>query len=89
MLGEPVPGFSLPSTGGNSSKLSGTRGLQAVPCLHPNHDTPGCTRGSDVRRHQAREQVRRKVRGIALAREWRGVKVPGHVQEVMNFVKAL
>ena len=24
-----------------------------------------------------------------LAREWRGVKVPGHVQEVLNFAKAL
>ena len=24
-----------------------------------------------------------------LAREWRGVRVPGHVQEVLNFVKAL
>ena len=42
----------------------------------------------------------RKVRGIErstfvvdgegkLAREWRGVRVPGHVQEVLNFVKAL
>src|SRR5262245_1977618 len=42
----------------------------------------------------------RKVRGIVrstfvvdekgvLAREWRGVKVPGHVQEGLNFVKAL
>jgi len=42
----------------------------------------------------------RKVRGIerstfvlskdgTLAREWRGVRVPGHVQEVLNFVKAL
>ncbi|HEV2430953.1 MAG TPA: peroxiredoxin, partial [Burkholderiales bacterium] len=42
----------------------------------------------------------RKVRGIErstfvidekrrLVREWRGVKVPGHVQEVLNFVKAL
>ena len=42
----------------------------------------------------------RKVRGIerstflldrqgVLAREWRGVKVPGHVQEVLNFAKAL
>ena len=41
----------------------------------------------------------RKVRGIerstfvidekgVLSREWRGVKVPGHVQEVLNFVKA-
>jgi peroxiredoxin Q/BCP len=42
----------------------------------------------------------RKVRGIerstfvlddkgTLAREWRGVKVAGHVKEVLNFVKAL
>ena len=42
----------------------------------------------------------RKVRGIVrstfvvdekgvLANEWRGVKVPGHIQEVLNFVKAL
>ena len=42
----------------------------------------------------------RKVRGIVrstfvvdekgvLQREWRGVKVPGHVQEVLSFVKAL
>jgi peroxiredoxin Q/BCP len=42
----------------------------------------------------------RKVRGIErstflidekgrVAREWRGVKVPGHVEEVLSFVKAL
>ena len=42
----------------------------------------------------------RKVRGIErstfvldekgrLLREWRGVKVPGHVKEVLNFAKAL
>ncbi len=42
----------------------------------------------------------KKVRGIerstfvideegVLAHEWRGVKVPGHVEEVLNFVKAL
>jgi peroxiredoxin Q/BCP len=42
----------------------------------------------------------KKVRGIerstfvlygdgTIAREWRGVKVPGHVEEVLNFVKAL
>jgi len=28
-------------------------------------------------------------RAGVLAREWRGVKVPGHVQEVLNFAKAL
>jgi len=42
----------------------------------------------------------KKVRGIerstfvldkdgGVAREWRGVKVPGHVEEVLNFVKTL
>ena len=42
----------------------------------------------------------KKVRGIerstfvldgdgVIAREWRGVKVPGHVEEVLNFVKTL
>jgi peroxiredoxin Q/BCP len=42
----------------------------------------------------------RKVRGIerstfviagngVLSREWRGVRVPGHAEEVLNFVKAL
>ena len=25
----------------------------------------------------------------AIIREWRGIKVPGHVQEVLDFVKAL
>jgi peroxiredoxin Q/BCP len=49
---------------------------------------------------KAKNMYGRKVRGIerstfvvaangVLAREWRGVKVPGHVQEVLNFVKAL
>ena len=46
------------------------------------------------------KNTRSKVRGIerstfvldrdgVLAREWRGVKVPGHVEEVLNFAKAL
>jgi peroxiredoxin Q/BCP len=49
---------------------------------------------------QDKNMYGRKVRGIVrstfvvdekgvLAREWRGVKVPGHVQEVLSFVKAL
>jgi thioredoxin-dependent peroxiredoxin len=53
-----------------------------------------------VRRVKLKNMYGRKVRGIerstfvvdekgVLAREWRGVKVPGHVQEVLNFVKAL
>jgi peroxiredoxin len=54
----------------------------------------------EVPRDAAKNMHGRKVRGIErstfvidekrrLVREWRGVKVPGHVQEVLNFVKAL
>jgi peroxiredoxin Q/BCP len=53
-----------------------------------------------ISRDSLKNMYGRKVRGIVrstflvddkgvLAREWRGVKVPGHVQEVLNFVKAL
>jgi peroxiredoxin Q/BCP len=141
----------LPSTGGSTFKLSGTRGRKVVLYFYPKDNTPGCTQqGSDFRDHHAgfskagcrvygvsRDSLKsheafrakmkfpfellsdedetvcklfdvikmknmygRKVRGIVrstfvvdehgvLAREWRGVKVPGHVQEVLNFVKAL
>ena len=151
MLGKPAPDFSLPSTGGSTFKLSGTRGRKVVLYFYPKDNTPGCTQqGSDFRDHYAgftkadclvygisRDSLKshegfkakmkfpfellsdedekvcklfdvikmknmygRKVRGIVrstfvvddkgvLAREWRGVKVPGHVQEVLNFVKAL
>jgi peroxiredoxin Q/BCP len=47
-----------------------------------------------------KQRCGKKVRGIergtfvvdgnrVLVREWRGVKVPGHAQEVLNFAKAL
>ena len=151
MLGKPVPDFSLESTGGNTFRLSATRGKKVVLYFYPKDNTPGCTtQGADFGdRHQqfkgagcevygiSRDSLKshqgfkakmkfpfellsdpdeavckqfgvmkdknmygRKVRGIErstfvindkglLAREWRGVKVPGHVEEVLNFVKAL
>ncbi|HEX9432231.1 MAG TPA: peroxiredoxin [Burkholderiales bacterium] len=150
-LGKPVADFSLPSTGGNSFRLSDQRGKRLVLYFYPKDNTPGCTtQGADFRdRHKefrragtevfgiSRDSLKshegfkakmkfpfelladpeekvcgafgvmkdknmygRKVRGIErstfvidekgkLAREWRGVKVPGHVEEVLNFVKAL
>jgi peroxiredoxin Q/BCP len=60
-------------------------------------DEAVCKRFAVVKQKQ---MYGKQVRGIerstfvvdsqgVLAREWRGVKVPGHVQEVLNFVKAL
>src|SRR5438067_12095523 len=55
-----------------------------------------CTQFSVIK---DKDRYGKKVRGIErstfvidekgkLAREWRGVKVPGHVEEVLSFVKA-
>jgi peroxiredoxin Q/BCP len=59
----------------------------------------GVSRDS-LKSHEGQDRYGRKVRGIGRstfvidregkrAREWRGVKVPGHVEEVLNFAKAL
>jgi thioredoxin-dependent peroxiredoxin len=151
MLGQPVPDFRLPSTGGSTFQLSSLRGSSVVLYFYPKDSTPGCTvEGADFRERHAQFQragcaiygvsrdslkshesfkvkmkfpfellsdpdeavcgqfgvmklknmYGKKVRGIerstfvidrngVLAREWRGFKVPGHVEEVLNFVKAL
>jgi peroxiredoxin Q/BCP len=131
MLGKPVADFSLPSTGGTTFKLSGTRGRKVRDAYeafrkaavqiygisrdslrsHENfkakmnfpfellsdEDETVCTQFGVIK---LKNMYGKKVRGIerstfvldpkgVLAREWRGVKVPGHVQEVLNFVKAL
>ena len=79
MPGKAVKDFSLPSTGGGSFKLSERRGKKLILYFYPKDNTPGCTaEGADFRdRHKES------------AREWRGVKVPGNAEEVLNFVKAL
>jgi peroxiredoxin len=80
MLGKPVADFRLPSTGNTTFRQD---------------DTPGCTQqGSDFRdsyaafRKPDENTYGRKVRGIVRS-TWRGVRVPGHVQEVLNFAQAL
>jgi len=95
MLGKPVADFSLPSTGNTTFRLSGTRGSKVVLCFYPKDNTPGCTQqGSDFRdsyaafRKPDENTYGRKVRGIVRS-TWRGVRVPGHVQEVLNFAQAL
>jgi peroxiredoxin len=82
MLGKPVTDFSAASTGG-TFRLKDERGSKLVHCFYPNQYKSF----SQGPRHRA-QHFRRRRRGV-LANEWRGVKVPGHVQEVLNFVKAL
>jgi len=151
MLGQPVPDFSVSSTGGSTFRPMKERGTTLVLYFYPKDNTPGCTTEGaafrdlhsdfakancrvfgisrdSLKSHEAfkakmkfpfellsdedetlcklfgviklKNMYGRKVRGIArstfvvdakgmVAREWRGVKVPGHVQEVLNFVKAL
>lgn len=49
-IGEPVPDFSLPASGGHDVSLSGLRGRKVVMYFYPKDNTPGCTQeGQDFR----------------------------------------
>ena len=151
MLGQNVPDFSLPATGGDTFQLSAQQGHPVVVYFYPKDNTPGCTNESiafrdlhaqfsklkativgisrdSLKSHEnfkakfefpfellsdadetvckafgvikMKNMYGKKVRGIErstfvidgagkLAKEWRGVKVPGHAEEVLEFVKTL
>lgn len=150
-LGQSVPDFELPATGGKSVRLSALRGQAVVLYFYPKDSTPGCTLESrdfrdrlpafaradamvlGVSRDGLRSHERfkgaeclpfellsdedealcrqydvlkeknlygRKVMGIerstflidgdgVLRREWRKVKVEGHVAEVLLALQTL
>ncbi len=150
-IGQPVPDFELPATGGQAIRLSRLRGKAVVLYFYPKDSTPGCTLESrDFRDHlpafqranavvlgisrdglssherfkgaeclpfelladedetlcrqygvfKEKSMYGKKVMGIerstflidgdgVLRREWRKVKVEGHVAEVLLAVEAL
>ena len=149
MLGQPVPDFELPATGGKLFRLSAAKGKPVVLYFYPKDSTPGCTTEAQqfrdlhaeflaqgcgiygisrdsLKSHDSfkakqclpfgllsdsaetvcslfgvikmKNMYGKQVRGIerssfvidgqgVLRREWRGVKVPGHAQEVLDFIK--
>jgi len=49
-IGEKVPDFTLPATGGKNISLSDFKGKKVVLYFYPKDNTPGCTReGQDFR----------------------------------------
>ena len=151
MTDQPVPEFSLPSTGAKTVSLADFRQQILVIYFYPKDSTPGCTTEAQqfrdlypnfvaagaevvgvsrdsVRSHEnfklkqdlpfdllsdadetlctlfsvikMKSMYGKQVRGIerstfvidgegVLRREWRGVKVPGHALDVLDFVKTL
>jgi len=150
-INQPVPNFSLPSTGNRDFSISDAAQKNLVIYFYPKDNTPGCTtEGEDFRdnfeafselncrivgisrdsiksHENFKEKMRfpfellsdtdetvcklfdvikmknmygKQVRGIerstfvldaggVLRKEWRKIKVPGHVQDVLDFVKTL
>lgn len=151
MLDQPIPDFSLPSTGDQTFSLAAQNGKAVVIYFYPKDSTPGCTTEAQqfrdlhaeftqagavvvgvsrdsLKSHEnfktkqnlpfallsdadetvcnlfavmkMKNMYGKQVRGVerstfvadrqgVLRREWRGVKVPGHAQEVLDFVKTL
>ncbi len=61
-VGNKVPDFSLPATGGQTVKLSDLRGKNVVLYFYPKDNTPGCTLEGqnfrdNIRRFRARNTV--------------------------------
>jgi hypothetical protein len=83
MLGKPVPDSSVPSTGGSTFRPL-LRSRQQASSVFPSAGHAAFAKFKS----KLKNRYGKKVRAIVLAREWRGVK-SGHVQEVLNFAKAL
>ena len=76
MLGQPVPDFSLPATGGAMFRLSGARGTKRVLYF--------CPKGNTLKSHESfKAKMKFPFELLSDAEE------KGHVEEVLNFVKAL
>jgi len=150
-LGQPVPDFSAPATGGDTITLSELRGKQVVIYFYPKASTPGCTTEGEnfrdlypefkaancelfgvsrdsIKSHEnfkakldlpfelisdpdehvctlfdvmkMKNMYGKQVRGVErstfvinkkglLAQQWRGLKVPGHAQQVLDFVRTI
>ncbi len=96
MQGKPLYDFSLASTGGITFQRSALRAAKGVLYFYPN-DSHALFRRAGTRLFKQKIRVPfepkeklmygKKVRGIP--KGLRAVSVPGHAQEVLNFVKAL
>ncbi|WP_043816191.1 peroxiredoxin [Rubrivivax gelatinosus] len=95
VVNKTLPEFEAFATGGVKFTPSANLGHAVVLYFYPKDATPGCT----TEAMQFRDH-RKKVKGIerstflidadgVMRAEWRGIKVAGHVDEVLKAVQAL
>ena len=101
----PAPQVNLPRDGGETLSLAELRPSNVVLFFYPKDNTPGCTKEAigfceqfDVWKEKSMygktymgiERSTFLIDGSGqVVREWRKVKVPGHVEEVLDAVKSL
>ncbi len=66
-VGQKVPDFELPATGGDTFKLSALKGTRVVLYFYPKDSTPGCTlEGRDFRdKNTAFSRNKTKIFGVS------------------------
>jgi peroxiredoxin Q/BCP len=68
-LGNPVPDFTLPATGGKDISLSDFRGRNVVIYFYPKDSTPGCTTEGQDFRDRINTFRRRKTVILGISRD--------------------
>ena len=68
-IGERVPAFDLPATGGKTISLSALAGKNVVLYFYPRDNTPGCTREGQDFRDNLREFQARNTVALGVSRD--------------------
>jgi len=94
-VGDDAPAISLPRDGGETVTLSALSG-PVVVYFYPRDDTPGCTKEAigftdqlEAFAYLGVERATFLINDGKIAQVWRKVKVPGHVDAVLEAVRAL
>jgi len=99
-VGDTAPDFDLPIDGGDRLRLDDLKGQNVVLYFYPKDDTPGCTKDEAYGVWVEKAMYGKTYMGIEratylidaagkIAQVWRKVRVPGHVDAVLEAARGI
>jgi len=89
VINKPLPEFEALATGGVKFTPQSHLGKAVVLYFYPKDNTPGCTTEAMQFRDQHKDFLKAGAVVFGVSRDNMGIKVAGHVEEVLKAVKAL